>query len=54
MRVGEPFDCQMQAVVADLARPRIAVFTLSSTTGRGWLELSALFGRLVASVAFDS
>jgi hypothetical protein len=54
LRAGEAFDCQLQAVVADPVRPRIAVFTLSSTTGRGWLELSAVFGRLVASVDFST
>jgi hypothetical protein len=54
LRVGEPFDCQMQAVVADPRRARIAVFTLSSATGRGWLDLSALFGRMVATVAFNA
>jgi hypothetical protein len=54
LRAGEPFECQLQAVVADPARPCVAVFTLSSTTGRGWLELSRTFGRLVASVDFAS
>ncbi|HEX9338586.1 MAG TPA: hypothetical protein VF892_21995, partial [Pseudonocardiaceae bacterium] len=54
LRVGVPFDCQLQAVVADPARPRIVVFTLSSPTGRGWLDLSAVFGRLIASVDFDA
>lgn len=52
LRAGTLFDCQLQAVVADVARPRVAVFTLSSTTGRGWLELSRVFGRLIASVDF--
>lgn len=52
LRVGEPFDCQLQATVADPDHPRMAVFTLSSATGRGWLALSAMFGRLVASVDF--
>lgn len=52
LRAGEPFDCQLQAVVADPAGQRMAVFTLSSSTGRGWLELSGVFGRLVASVDF--
>jgi hypothetical protein len=51
LRAGEPFDCQLQAAVAD-ERGGLAVFTLSSTTGRGWLELSAVFGRLVSSVDF--
>lgn len=52
MGAGEPFDCQLQATVADPDHPRMAVFTLSSATGRGWLELSAMFGRLVRSVDF--
>jgi hypothetical protein len=51
LRAGEPFDCQLQAAVAD-EWGRLAVFTLSSTTGRGWLALSAVFGRLVSSVDF--
>jgi hypothetical protein len=52
LHAGEPFDCQLQAVVRDPAGGRTAVFTLSSSTGRGWLELSGVFGRLVASVDF--
>lgn len=52
LAAGEPFDCQLQAVVADPAQPRLAVFTLSSTTGRGWLALSGVLGRLVASIDF--
>jgi hypothetical protein len=52
LKAGEPFDCQLQAVVADPDRPRLAVFTLSSSTGRGWLAVSAVFGRLVASTDF--
>jgi hypothetical protein len=52
LRAGSPFDCQLQAVVADPDHSRLAVFTLSSTTGRGWLEVSAVFGRLVSSVDF--
>ncbi|HEX3588289.1 MAG TPA: hypothetical protein VHV74_01565 [Pseudonocardiaceae bacterium] len=52
LRAGEPFDCQLQAVVADPDRSRLAVFTLSSATGRGWLEVSAAFGAVVASVDF--
>lgn len=49
---SEPFDCQLQATVADPDHPRVAVFTLSSATGRGWLGLSTMFGRLVRSVDF--
>ena len=52
LRAGEPFDCQLQAVVTDPDRPRLAIFTLSSPTGRGWLEVSAAFGSVVASVDF--
>lgn len=52
LRAGQPFDCQLQATVTDPDRARTAVFTLSSSTGRGWLELSAIFGRLVSSVDF--
>jgi hypothetical protein len=52
LRTTAPVECQLQAVVADVTRPRVAVFTLSSTTGRGWLELSRMFGRLIASVDF--
>lgn len=52
LKAGEPFDCQLQAVVSDPDRARLAVFTLSSTTGRGWLAVSAVFGRLVATTDF--
>jgi hypothetical protein len=52
LRAGEPFDCQLQAAVADPQRRRLAVFTLSSPSGRGWLALSTLFGQLVSSVDF--
>lgn len=53
LHAGEPFDCQLQAAVADPHRPRVAVFTLTSGTGRGWPALSAMFGRLIASVDFS-
>jgi hypothetical protein len=53
LQAGEPFECQLQAVVADPKHPRIAVFTMSSSTGRGWVELSALFGSLVATTDFS-
>jgi hypothetical protein len=43
---------QLQAVVVAPAGRRIAVFTLHSATGRGWLEVAALLGRLVRSVDF--
>jgi hypothetical protein len=52
VRAGESFDCQLQAVVADPGRKRLAVFTLSSPSGRGWLALSTLFGQVVSSVDF--
>jgi hypothetical protein len=50
--LGALLDCQLQAVVADPARGRAAVFTLSSPSGRGWLALSTLFGQVVSSVDF--
>jgi len=45
---------QLQAVVVAPVGRRMAVFTLHSTTGRGWLELAALLGQLVSSVDFTS
>ncbi|WP_424183364.1 hypothetical protein ACOBQX_15265 [Actinokineospora sp. G85] len=48
---GEP-GCQLQAVVVEPGGRRLAVFTLHSVTGRGWLDLAALLGRLVSSVDF--
>lgn len=45
---------QLQIVVPDPARPRIAVFTLHSPTGRGWLELAGIAGRFVNGVEFTS
>jgi hypothetical protein len=44
--------CQLQAIVIDPSGRRLAVFTLHSVTGRGWLELATLLGRLVSTVAF--
>ncbi|WP_414938632.1 hypothetical protein [Amycolatopsis sp. cmx-11-51] len=41
---------QLQAVVLDQERPRVAVFTLHSPGGRGWLDVAALAGTLVAGV----
>ncbi|WP_245573948.1 hypothetical protein [Amycolatopsis nigrescens] len=49
---GRSTGAQLQAVVVDPGAPRIAVFTLHSPTGRGWLELSGLVGTLVAGVEF--
>ncbi|MFL6119807.1 hypothetical protein [Actinophytocola sp.] len=43
---------QLQAVVVAPAWHRMAVFTLHSRTGRGWLELAAILGQLVSSVDF--
>ncbi len=43
---------QLQAVVLDPDGRRMAVFTLHSTTGRGWLELATVLGQLVSSVDF--
>ena len=45
---------QLQIVVPDPARPRIAVFTLHSPTGHGWLELAGIAGRFVNGVEFTS
>jgi hypothetical protein len=45
--------CQLQAVVIDPLGRRMAVFTLHSTTGRGWLELAGVLGQLVSSVDFE-
>ncbi|HET8641231.1 MAG TPA: hypothetical protein VFM37_04800 [Pseudonocardiaceae bacterium] len=44
---------QLQVLVFDVAQPRVAVFTLHSTTGRGWLEISALAGRFVSGLRFS-
>jgi len=54
LRTGPPSGAQLQAVVLDPDRPRIAVFTLHSLTGRGWLELAGVAGQLVAGVDFGS
>jgi hypothetical protein len=43
---------QLQTVVVAPDGHRVAVFTLHSPTGRGWLELAAVLGRLVSSVDF--
>ncbi|WP_197288301.1 hypothetical protein [Nocardia sp. NRRL S-836] len=45
---------QLQIVVPDPAHPRIAVFTLHSPSGRGWLELAGITGRFVDGVEFTS
>jgi hypothetical protein len=50
---GVPAGAQLQAVVVDPHHPRVAVFTLHSPTGRGWLELATVAGQLVATVDFS-
>lgn len=52
LRNGPPSGCQLQAVVIDPLSARLAVFTLHSATGRGWLELATVLGELVSSVDF--
>ncbi|MGQ0839407.1 hypothetical protein [Actinokineospora sp.] len=52
LRTGPPSGCQLQAVVIEPDGRRMAVFTLHSVTGRGWLDLAAVLGRLVSSVDF--
>ncbi|RKT56436.1 hypothetical protein [Saccharothrix australiensis] len=44
---------QLQVVVTDPARPRVAVFTLHSPTGRGWLDVAGLAGRFVSGMEFQ-
>ncbi|MGM1059965.1 hypothetical protein [Saccharothrix sp. Mg75] len=43
---------QLQVVVTDPDHPRVAVFTLHSPTGRGWLDVAGLAGRFVSGVEF--
>ena len=51
--VGDPpAGCQLQAVVIDSDGRRMSVFTLHSSTGRGWLELATVLGHLVSTVDF--
>lgn len=45
---------QLQVVVADVDAPRVAVFTLHSPTGRGWLELAAVAGQFVTGLDFGA
>jgi hypothetical protein len=52
LRAGPPTGCQLQAVVLEPAGRTMAVFTLHSITGRGWLELAAVLGELVSTVDF--
>ncbi|HWO64269.1 MAG TPA: hypothetical protein VNO31_29980 [Umezawaea sp.] len=44
---------QLQVVVTDPDHPRIAVFTLHSPTGRGWLDVAGVAGRFVSGVEFS-
>jgi hypothetical protein len=44
---------QLQVVVTDPDHPRIAVFTLHSPTGRGWLEVAGIAGRFVSGLEFS-
>ena len=52
LRTGPPTGCQLQAVVLEPNGRNMAVFTLHSVTGRGWLELAAVLGELVSTVDF--
>jgi len=51
---GPPSGCQLQAVVIEQDGRRMAVFTLHSTTGLGWLELATVLGQLVSTVDFTT
>lgn len=44
---------QLQVVVTDPDRPRLAVFTLHSPTGRGWLDVAGVAGRFVSGMRFS-
>jgi hypothetical protein len=54
LRTGPASGCQLQAVVIDPGGRRLAVFTLHSLTGRGWLELATTLGQLVSTVDFSA
>jgi hypothetical protein len=54
LRTGPPTGCQLQAIVLDPGGRSMAVFTLHSITGRGWLELAGVLGELVSTVDFRS
>lgn len=43
---------QLQIVVLDTAAPRLAVFTLHSPGGRGWLDVARVAGEFVTRVRF--
>ncbi len=53
LRAGPPSGCQLQAIVLDPGGRRMAVFTLHSITGRGWLDLATRLGALISSVDFS-
>lgn len=44
---------QLQVLVTDPEHPRVAVFTLHSPSGRGWLDVAGLAGRFVSGVRFS-
>lgn len=52
LRTGPLVGCQLQAVVLDPGGRSLAVFTLHSITGKGWLELAGLLGSLLSTVDF--
>jgi hypothetical protein len=52
LRTGPPTGCQLQAVVIEPGGRTLAVFTLHSVTGRGWLELAGVLGALLSTVDF--
>jgi hypothetical protein len=52
LRTGPPTGCQLQAVVLHPGGRGMAVFTLQSATGRGWLDLASRLGALISSVDF--
>ncbi|RZS40942.1 hypothetical protein EV193_103260 [Herbihabitans rhizosphaerae] len=53
LRSSPPSGCQLQVVVIDSDGARLAVFTMHSTTGRGWLDLASVLGELVSTVDFS-
>lgn len=54
LRPGPPTGCQLQAVVLNPGGRTMAVLTLHSITGRGWLELASVLGQLVSTVDFSA
>ncbi|MEU5694625.1 hypothetical protein [Actinosynnema sp. NPDC020468] len=47
-----PTGAQLQVVVSDPEHHRMAVFTLHSPSGRGWLDVAGVAGRFVSGVEF--